>query len=232
MNIVGLMSWFNEDENLLYHCIEQADFLDSVIALDGRYLDFPDDMYTCSPMNQYNAIREACSDSDKNCQVISGRTWNTEAGKRSHLFELAYLSNADWFYILDPDEIVVEQQGVHEFLQESLVRICNVTFYEFAEPTGVERLHPAIARLKATPTLMPRFFKRDEITVEGSHSRYLSSEGELLWTANPDSDNGYTRLATDLSPVSVHHRRDLRNPYRLQQQQAYYNIRNEKGIEC
>jgi hypothetical protein len=110
--VIGLLCWYDESPTWLGSCIaSMARVCDHLVAVDGRYRDYPS-RETRSTLAQYEAITDAALSAGMGLTIHSQtEPWETEMEKRSAVFAAGALSarvGTDWFFILDADERLID----------------------------------------------------------------------------------------------------------------------------
>jgi hypothetical protein len=247
--IIGLLSWFDESPARLAACVaSMGRFCDHVVALDGRYAQYPD-ARNRSGTAEYAAIIDAAHAAGVGITVCDGGVYADEMEKRTHLFQIGATHATtfqDWFFVLDADEMVAEaihREGVHLVLDRIAAEGCDVapvTFWEKADPAANEQVEAAsrdIALEYRYETPSPRFWRvlRD-MRVVGYHYNYIG-ENEAgstveLW-GNDRTVVKRADWSQELMPlVTIENRNRMRAKVRDQSRQAYYDVRDASGIEA
>lgn len=136
--------------------------------------------------------------------------FDNEVGKRDFMFQLAKPTGADWFLIIDADEVVTSATPDLKQLLEATHT--DVAYYLLIEPNqtrnyvrGLYRNHP-------------------ELGVKKRHYGYCIGD-RFLW-------DGTGELAENLTDHLVLEHRSLdRDPDRRQRAIEYYRVRDEAGVE-
>lgn len=248
--VIGLLSWFDESPARLMACVaSMARFCDHVVALDGRYEQYPDDRVR-SGTAEYEAIIDAANAAGLGVTLAGAtRPWRDEMEKRTHLFRLGSLEATafeDWFFILDADEVVaesVQREGVLAQLDEVRERglsCARVTLWEKSDPAADEGREAASARFPIDhryEVAQGRFWRvlRD-MRVVGYHYNYVGEDehGDTLelWgrdgavTNRPDHDDALRFL------VTIENRNRMRSKIRDATRAAYYSARDTSQAEA
>ncbi len=212
MNLIGLLSWFDEPRETLIRCLAGlADAgVDHVVALDGRYALFPAD-HDCSHPNEYAAILLACRELGMRCTIHepNGPWMGGETEKRTALVALgwAVAEPGDWFWVQDADQWTV---AVPDDLKARLA----ATGLEAAEVDMLDK-EAERAGLANWPAhfAMRSLFRAQPIRVETNHVNYVTGDGRHLWGRDGD---GRVVEALDLTDcVRVEHHPQARGAERL-----------------
>jgi hypothetical protein len=217
VKICGLLSWFDEDPAWLYNSIRslaKAGVTD-LVAVDGRYA-----LYQCdhdqSPASNHEAAIRACHDADIRLLLdLPRQPWESEVEKRTRLFELGDTIQADWFMVMDSDQIVdTVPPDLHQRLERTDLDVAEVTFHERHPDKTVSRF-PIPILFRATPG----------IQVRRNHYTYVAADGTVLWGRNSKAK----RL--DIRDLTVQHLTHFRHQARRDNARAYYRERDQLGVE-
>ena len=216
MRIHALLSWFDEQPDMLYDaCHSHAEHCDTLIALDGRYAAYPAKRNRSSA-TEVEAILQAASDT-RTPVVIEQRdapwdgNYGGEVAKRAHLFKLGeqHSREEDWYWIFDGDFVVVEASREWR-----------------AMLAGTDALSAQIELRTRNRMSHPVFFRALRgLTVRDMHWRYVVPGGPELW--------GYQCVRPfDLAEeIAIEHRDGQRPEGRRAQRKRYYRDRDRRRIE-
>lgn len=238
--VMALLSWWDESPLWLSAAITScAPFVDHVVALDGSYALMPYGEAQ-SRVDQAHGITETCQAAGLGLTLHRPQTrwFGNEVEKRTHLFRLAELEaepGVDWYFVIDAD-IVVDRfpHDLKEQLAASEHDSAQVTAWERGDPyRNPARLeHESKVALPADTHYPIRAFFRavPGLHVSGNHYQYMTGDGRMLWghALDPrmepclDLANGLFRME---------HRTHYRPKQRHDDQWAYYNRRNDAGVE-
>lgn len=212
--VIGLMSWFEELPEFLVTTIRTASpLLDHLVAVDGRYAQFPGDAAASDP-EQIAAIVYTCREYGIGLSLhVPTEPWEGEVEKRTRLFELG-LDVADvgrsWFWVLDgdgfcteldvtPDEVIALEQDAAE-----------VRFIDPAEQSDIRlrSLFRSTVGMYVGPV---------------NHYTYMAGDGRTLW--------GKDEVPGAQLAITMRHANHLRADIRREAGQAYYLRRTELGLE-
>ena len=210
MKLVALLAWYDERPDWLMATVESLQLLDvdHLVAVDGAYEHFPDARAT-SPPGQAEAIRAACSRSGIRCEVHEPLSpWPSEIEKRNYLFRAAEQLAADWYFVVDGDEVVRSATGVSAALASTSLDAAAVGFLDARRLRWLRMFFRAIPGLR----------------VDGNHHTYVTPDGRRLWGGHP------CEPALRLHQARVEHRQ--RDPDRSARAQAYYRRRDELALEA
>ena len=209
MKLVALLAWYDERPDWLTATVESLHLLevDHLVAVDGAYEHFPGGTATSSP-NQAAAIATAAARHHVRCEIHHPTArWPSEVAKRNYLFREGQRVGADWYFVVDADELV-ESGGAKAALERTDLDVAAVTLRE----GHVER--PLRMFFRAIPGLR----------VERNHHTYVTPDGRRLWGGHP------CEPALELRQVRVEHRaRDAERSGRALQ---YYRRRDELALEA
>lgn len=213
MVIAALLSWFDEDPSALARMVHSLPLLgvDALVAVDGRYASFAPGTPHISDPEQPRAVQLAAGEAGIDCYGYSSEhPWRSEVEKRSFLFaEAEVVTGADWYFVIDADEVVATEYDVKACLAETDLAAAAVTL---REPTGDA---PLRMFFRAIPGLK----------VERNHHTYVTPDGRKLWGGHG------MEPALDLREVVVEHRRLERSAERSEAARLYYRDRDQTGIE-
>ena len=217
--IVALLSWYDEPVEWLERMILslQRVPVDLLIALDGSYKLYGGP--PLSPGDQWDAIRDVTNKVDLPTEIRYGGWRGNEVEKRNRLFELGEESGADWYFVIDADEEVLQApENVHEQLRATPFDVGAIVLDEPGHPMGTIRY----------PTF-PMFFRAiSGLRCERAHYRYRTPDGRLLWG---DAKRDRLEPRHMLQDFYVEHRMNLRHPDRRRAAQVYYEKRDAAGFE-
>jgi hypothetical protein len=232
VKVLALLSWYDEPSPWLAAVVSScAPFCDGIVAVDGAYWLFPESDPRSSPV-QAQTVFETATACGLSCTIHSPSEhfYGNEVEKRTLLFRLAEPLGADWYFVIDGDEVVVAHPAdLREKLEATDKDAGLVTLHESLDhlgPTasfepfaGKVRGHPHRAFFRALPNLR----------VEGAHYRYLAErDGETvcLWGQGESACEPARFLG-----VRVEHRQRMRSLARRQQAERYYELRDRLGVE-
>lgn len=228
MNLIALLSWFDEPTPTLVDCLKALAVagVDHVVAVDGRYALYPADHDQSHP-NEYATIILACRELGMRCTIHQpdGPWERGEVEKRTFLFALglSVAEPGDWFWVQDADQVVMSVPDDFKARLEvtehdvAEVEICDVVALQANQPNW-----PPYFTMRA-------LFRAQPITVGPAHCMYRADDGSLLWGYECD---GRMAPALDLSAdVLVEHRPNQRSMERQRAKLTYYTQRDAAGIE-
>jgi hypothetical protein len=186
-----------------------------IIAVDGAYVAYPGAIrHPRSAPEQHAVIREVCEATRVGCTLHAPATpfEGNETEKRSFGFRLAeqIATDGDWYFLMDADQVITNVGNLHNVLGATSLDVADVLFYE----RGTPAVFPVRCVFRAVPGLR----------VAGRHYDYIAADGRNLWGDPP-------LCPAALTGCEVEHRTRLRHEARRQAQQAYYQRREELGIE-
>lgn len=220
MRVVGCLSWFDEDPQMLYEAVRShAQVCDVIVALDGRYRLF-DHPEVRSSDAEYAAIRRACDDTGMGlivgaCDGPWDGPWGGEVAKRARLFELALeiTTDRDWLWVFDGDFVL---EHATDDWREQLEQTELLAAMVEVNDDGRRRVNHATV-----------FRALRGLTVTEHHWHYHVPGGPVLWDYEALS---VPRL--DLAElVLIRHRDSEREALRKKRRAGYYRVRDEQGIE-
>lgn len=219
MRACAVLVWFDEPPDLLHRTVSSwGQLCDSLIALDGRFRDFPDDRVN-SPGRQRSAIHRGAADGGMGSYVGGANTpWRGHPEKRTAALRLAReMWNPDWLLCADADEELVPGD-LPEILRETLLDVVEVET-EIGAQRGAERIKKRVRQRRVFRSL-------PGLEVGPHHYRYHVLNRKVLWDA-PGKPQDPAATSTG---VLLHHRED-RPAGRLSAARDYYRKRGrEPGL--
>jgi hypothetical protein len=228
VNLIGLLAWFDEPQDLLIRCVRAlADAgVDHVVAVDGRYALYEAN-HDVSSAYEYAGILLVCKTLGMRCTIHqpSGPWTGGEVEKRTFLFTLAHAvaEPGDWFWVQDADQVATEwPTDLKDRLAGSEHDAAEVTMLDTIARRAQQKDWPERFVYRA-------MFRAQPITVGPSHCMYQAADGSLLWGYDGDKR---MQAALDLSDcVLVEHRPDHRPHQRQHAKLMYYAQRDHERIE-
>lgn len=225
--LIALLAFYDERPDWLAGTIASLSKwgIDHIVALDGAYFLFPDGRAQSSTF-QHLALLETAHDLDIGLTLMlpQERWLGNEVEKRTALFRHADLISTpgqDWYLIWDADQFAL---GTHD-LKHELAR----TTLDAAEIT-VEQ--PELTGDISRFTIRGLFRAIHGITVTTNHYTYAAPDGRILWGKHHQGTGGPEPVPShDLSHIACEHRTTQRPLTRRQHADAYYNRRDQLGIE-
>lgn len=208
MKIVALLSWHDEDPGWLAECVSRvAGVVDHVVAVDGRYTDFPG-AELWDPREQAEAILGVGVPVTLH---VPRAPWSTEVAKRDFMFRLAAPMGADWLLRIDADEFITNTPAdLRDRLANTSRHVAEVYLQE--SPPGTPG--PLRALFRSLPG----------IRITHAHSLVTAPvEGRWLVLAG---DPGIYELepAEQMHDIQLEHRRLQRPRVRQEQKDSYYRL--------
>lgn len=246
--VIGLVSFWDESPTWLAATLaSMARFCSHVVVLDGRYAQYPDSRLQSGSAEHYAVIDAARGAGLGVTLHTAPRTYVTEMEKRTKLFQLGGLEarpGKDWFFILDGDELVAESCAKDELLARldkaaaDGVRVCTARLWEKTDSHSDEQRVELSLKLPVEwryECSTPRFWlAHTNMRVVGYHYNYLGEDenGDTveLWGLDGVVKNR-APWKSFVNHVTIENRNRLRGILRDQDRQAYYNLRDESGIE-
>jgi hypothetical protein len=209
-------AWFEELPEFLVTTIRTAaPLLDHLVAVDGRYANFPGDVAASDP-EQIAAIVYTCREHGIALSVhVPTEPWESEVAKRTRLFELG-LDVADigrsWLWVLDGDGFTTQLDITPDEVLALEHDVAEVRFIDPAEYADIRirNLFRARPGLHVGPI---------------NHYTYRDGDGRVLW------GRGEIEAADLGDRITMQHANHLRDEIRRQAGQAYYLRRTELGLE-
>lgn len=207
MRIVAVLSWYDEPVDWLRDCVASVRFCDHLIAVDGPYAAFPGAVeMPSSPPDQAEAIRGAWPGS-----TIRTRSapWGGEIAKRNYLLNMAVAKGADWVFVIDADEVVMD-------VPADLGSRLSATPHHVAEAT---LMYEATPGWPLQPQQVRRFLRViPGIEYQGAHSRVVA--GGMTLT---DPDLTVCEPA-ERTGLRMRHRDHERSQERRSRKADYYSL--------
>lgn len=208
MKIVGLLAWFNEDPVWLSQAVGSAlAFCDKVVALDGAYEGFPG-ATEMSPQDQWDAIVDAGG------TVEGADLWPDQMAKRTRLFEHGRDAGADWFFVLDADDLVVQVPG------DTRDRLARAREDVAVYTLGGARYHRGLFR--SLPNLR----------VEDAHYHYVAEKNGRTVHLRGNEQIHQLEPFHNLTDLKVMHRNSDRTPQKKAATLEYRRHVSEQAIEA
>jgi hypothetical protein len=232
MQIVALLSWYEEDPAWLAAMVERLPLagVDRLVALDGAYALYPGATPQSDPA-QKQALAAACRTEAIALDLYTpnGVFKGNEVEKRSELFRLAeeVTGPDDWYLVIDADELITDIPSdlyLHERLAATDLDVATVTFDEERDP---DRPTPSLWQRKDSYPIRILFRAIRGLRVKTNHWTYVTPDGRRLWGQNKRT----LAPALDCTDLHILHRSDLRHEARRADQYAYYRIRDERKTE-
>ncbi len=239
MKVIAALSWYDESPSWLASCIASiAPHVDHVVAVDGAYAHYPD-ARARSERIQAETIIATCEALSVGCTLYRPATYwvGGEVEKRSAMFRLCQAhreSFDDWYWIIDADCIVTTcPSDLRARLSETELNAVEVMLYERRDWLGD---HEEVAQTMSLPTSVQQkmrmiFRALDDMQVVGTHYTYGGFDANGDWHYTWGSNAIGPDPADVFADVIVEHRSIWRDKYRKDNAQAYYNVRDELGLE-
>ena len=239
MKIIGALSWYDESPSWLAACVASiAPHIDHLVAVDGAYAHYPD-ARAVSDRLQAETIVATCEAAGIGCTLHRPSTYwvGGEVEKRSALFRFCQAHRDgfdDWYWVIDADCVVSAcPPDLRDRLAATDANCVQVMLWERRDWLGD---HPEVAQTMVLPTAgeqtMRMLFRAlKDLQVVGTHYTYggwdADGEWRYVWGSRvlqPDDPDTFHE-------VKVEHRSIWRDKYRRDNAQAYYNVRDELGLE-
>lgn len=223
MKICALLSFYDErpeDLQRMAASLPKAG-VDHLVALDGAYALYPDGKPASSHESR-RALAAALNQAGITHNIVVPDTvWHgNETEKRTRLFRLGdeHTAPADWFLIIDGDEVITQAPSdLRQQLEYSPMDVGEVTFSE-PRPRRKTRSFP-----------IPILFRAVRgIEVVKNHFTYRTPDGRYLW-GNAVTQRLQARLP--LHDLVVEHRKYMRLPDRRKAAVGYYERRDRDNTE-
>jgi len=239
VKVIGVLSYFSESPSWLAACVaSMAKVCDLVVAVDGRYALYPEDM-AVSPPEQAEAIVETAAGAGLALTLHRPIEpfYGNEVEKRNLTLRLAAVHAEpmkDWLLILDADCCVIEHSDLLKYdLERSEQHCASVLVEETMDPhdvrfpmrVAVDRSIPAAWRTSVT--LLYRMLPN--LAYHGTHYSVAGDiDGRRVWLWG----NGGAIDPFDAThAITIRHRNTERPLRRQEQAAAYYATRDRLQIE-
>lgn len=229
MRLIGLLSWFDEEPAVLNQCLlgMRLAGVEHVVAVDGRYELYEHEDHA-STLTQQGALAAIARSLGLGITLyVPGGPWRGEIEKRTHMFDLALAESmpGDWYLVVDADVVVTKvPENLHELLSKTEADVAAVTVHDMNAAAAQRADWPEYFDIRC-------LFRAQPLRVEVNHHTYVTLDGRKLWTAAGEG-RGEPEPALDLrGPMIIQHRQGSRPAERQFASQAYYERREEQGIE-
>lgn len=189
--IVAALCWFDEQPETLERCATSlAGVADVLVALDGRWVLFPQDR-TSSPIEQVVALRHAAESVGvryvAETELYAG-LWPSQVAKRAALMRIAR-EQADWVLVVDADESIESCDGaeLRSALEATDLDVARVRTHRVG--AGVRTAFGNPRRLYRSST---------GVTVERCHNGYRAANGRWL-----NGDPAFVDLEPELDVMGI-----------------------------
>ncbi len=230
--IFGTLSWYGEPVEFLDRCVRSlAGVVAHLLALDGRWQHFGDDLPARSPENEWETIREAAQAIGLPCTIVGPNTdaqtgepvpWKSQVEKRAKMCDIAVALGAEWVFVIDGDEYVSR-------LMPGLRDALDVTDRDVAL---VEMIRPPLPGGQSYAGKIRRFYSCAQgLTIDKAHNGYRTCELKPRWL---HGDSAYARLEkpADLSDyLTLTHVHAGRPADREEARRAYRSARRRLLFE-
>lgn len=223
MKLIGMMSFFDENEDQLQSCVRDLHDLGVkiLIVVDGPYALYPHTQIHSSP-SQIDALRRECSRLDIAMWLYQpSEAWaGNEVEKRQIMLDLALsvYETGDWLVIWDADYQLYSLPSLEMIFEALEDTTCDFAAVDFTDCLTDAGWHEMRMFMRAQPMSMGTNH-HTYVLADGRRSQILSRPG--MSTAG----------ALDLREVRIRHRVADRDPERRARQTKYYERRDGGGIE-
>lgn len=228
MRLIGMLSFFDEDPELISHAIECVTEIgvDYLIAADGPYDLFEHDVDHSSGECK-TAILDATIGM-QGCSLLSKQWSGNEVEKRNFMldyaFECVVQSSDDWLLVFDADHL----WGTIDVIGPSLKTTLAATQHDFAEVLFADGLNldgsPAFYRARLLQRAVPG------MRYDGSHWLVRHPDGATCATL-PNAALSTDAPVETLDRFYVMHMAQARDQARRGAQADYYNKRHRGAVE-
>lgn len=230
MRLIGLLSFFDEDEKYIEGNLQDLHALgvSKVVAVDGSYARYGGNAR--SPLSLIEKLYFGTKKLDMGLLLYQPTDpWaGDEVEKRQVMIDLAWsiAEDDDWFVVWDCDYKLISmmndsndpqwgREDLRFLLMGGYTDFAIVSFTESSQDNGY---HP-----------MQMFIRAQPVEMDGNHHTYRLRDGRRSQILRRPVENMADAL--DLSEIKVLHRVYQREPERRARQTAYYERRDRDGIE-
>lgn len=238
MKIVGLVSWYDEDPEMLRSLIVSVrDVVDELLFIDGPYEQYVDEMRSSthmhspqlrSPVEQTDAILETVAalriPTELHTHTTPPGGWPRpgEVGKRREMWHWGLVLARhcrDWLLWIDADEVVEEAdpERLRDLLEATSCDVAEVRFVQPGHSFPYRRL------FRSLPSLTCEQAHYRVVAYPSGDRRIVLAGNEHVEVLEPAAD------ATGL--LTLRHRRGERRPARKEAQDRFYAARDQAGDE-
>lgn len=217
--ILALLSYYDEKDSWLKDIVRSLHHIgaEKLVALDGAYALYPGGKAS-SPVSNHRALAKACDRAGVDLTHVAPTCpWQgNEVEKRTRLFQLAETVSTtdDWFVVIDADSPIVSAEGFQETISNTTSVVGTLTVQERKPDGQVDDIKPRAV-----------FKAQRDIRVVGQHFDYKCGD-QTLW-----GNYGVNEVEGFDSGIVMEHRTLERRPDRRAASLAYYDTRDELGIE-
>lgn len=242
MNIIGVLSWYDESPHWLSTCV--AGFgrvCDTIIAVDGAYALYPGARARSHP-DQSEAIIHAAEAAG--CGLILHRPkdvwWGNEVEKRNHTFDLARSVGVecdDWVLVFDGDYQLLQTYPdvVRQELEATDLDVATYTLLDGKDLLSDEAMAKVAREIDISTewTVRTRGLYRllPDLRYQTKHwhVRGTAADGrDVVLFGSADREEPALQLEAGLV---AYHRRQARAKVRNEAAEAYYVFRDEAKVE-
>lgn len=235
----GLLSWYDESPSWLAEAVASfAPVLDGLIAVDGAYAHFPDARASSERVQAETVMATANAlGLPATIHRPAAPFVGDEVAKRDFMFRLANAhatAHSDWLWVFDADCVLAEYPGdMREQLGALDADAVEVMLWDRSDYITEA---PEVARainLPPSHTAPMRMLFRclDRMQVIGMHYVYagVTAAGDYRYLWGPPHVAPCDAVL--LAGATVEHRSRWRDLYRREAARAYYDRRDQLGIE-
>ena len=257
MKLHAILCWYDEPPTWLASCVASLSRIgvDHLIAVDGRYPHFSVGSPTNSRIDQVDTITSTAIGCGMSVTLHRLLEPVNETEKRSLAFRLLNASAAldDWVIVIDADELITDgdpfvKRELAELDESILTAACRVTnaIDPYARPETDNDVSDKTLEIHQKFNIPSEFQSAQsrlwrvmrDMRVEGTHYAYTGVDRDgVRWNLRPDiggsglGDMPRTEVARLDSSLTIEHRKNHRTIERRDQKHAYYQLRDELGIE-
>ena len=231
--IVALLCWYDESPNWLTTMVSALAkaSVTHLIAVDGPYALYPAAYeQPHSPIDQAEAIIAAAYGSGIALTLSQAGVHDSEVAKRDLTFRLAHqlCSDGDWLYIIDADEVITSAPSdLQARLDDNPYDLAQPLLYERPDDTYEDLHNPTEPATRNYPRVLLRW----DPTLHVAENHYTYRTSSLTLRGNPTEQQPLAD-GLILHDLACLHRTKNRGAWRKQQQERYYERREQTGIEA
>lgn len=227
MKLIAMLSWFDEDPELLEECISRVRALgvDHLVAVDGPYDLYPAERQQ-SPYEPFKAILDASA--GIGVTMRNKASWSgNEVEKRNFMLGLALgvADRDDWLLVVDSDHMWEARRSddlpLKMLLEMTTLDFAEVSISDEAPDVQDPHTYPARLLMRAIPGMR----------YDGAHYRIRLPDGRKSLALRTEAEES-TATALDLHDrFLVRHLVFHLSAERRDRQTIYYRGRDGGGVE-
>lgn len=241
MNVVGVLSWYDESPFwLAASVVGAAKLCDHVVAVDGAYALYPGGKAWSTP-EQAEAITEAAHAAGIGCTVHhpAGVWMGNQVEKRSLMFRLAaqITGDRDWVFVFDADDLVTQvPTDARDRLEQASEDVAAYTLWWTEDMHCTPGLEQAAQQVSYPHEASNRYHRGlfrtlPGLRVEGAHYHYVAERDGRIVHLRGHEDYHQLEPFLNLTDLRVQHRHPQRTRQRLDTSAAYDRLVRAHGLE-